>query len=126
MSSPIALWRREIAASIASAACLGGLAVLLMFYDNKPIFSYFGIVTLNTLVSVLSTASKTFLLFAIDELISQWKWIAFATDRRPLIDFERIDAASRGPVGSLGVLWRVKAVYVLYYTLTKGSLLGLT
>ncbi|KAL1850779.1 hypothetical protein Daus18300_012787 [Diaporthe australafricana] len=88
---------------------LVALAALLAAYDDRAVFDWKG-VTLNAVVSVLSTASRASLLYAISELISQWKWIVFTSTRRPLIDFERIDAASRGPLGSLGLMWKCKAV----------------
>lgn len=37
----------------------------------------------------------------MSELISQWKWILFTRKSRPLLEFERINAASRGSMGSL-------------------------
>lgn len=103
------LWLPETAGILASAMLLVALAALLAFYDDKAVFEWKS-VTLNALVSVLSTASKASLLYALSELISQWKWIVFTSTRRPLVDFERIDAASRGPLGSLGLMWRCKAL----------------
>jgi hypothetical protein len=97
-------WIPEIVAAASSALYLLALSVLLSVYDNKPIFSWYGI-TLNTVVSLLSTASKAFLMLAVGEAMGQWKWILFSRERRLLIDFERLDSASRGPLGSLKMLW---------------------
>lgn len=98
-------WLPETAGILASALLLVALAVLLAAFDDKAVFDWKG-VTLNAVVSVISTASKASLLYAISELISQWKWIIFTSTRRPLIDFERVDAASRGPMGSLRMMWK--------------------
>lgn len=98
-------WASETAGILASASLLIALAILLLIYDDKAVFEWKG-VTLNAVVSVLSTASKAALLYSTSELISQWKWIGFTGTRRPLIDFQRIDAASRGPLGSLEIIWR--------------------
>ncbi|KAI1145563.1 hypothetical protein F4825DRAFT_240552 [Nemania diffusa] len=106
-------WVPEIIALVASAVSLAGLVGVLIAYDTKPIFSWHGI-TLNAVVSILATASKALLLLAIEELISQWKWILFTNQSRLLIDFERIDAASRGPLGSLILMLRCKNISYLY------------
>lgn len=81
------------------------LIVLLVFYDGKPIFTWHG-VTLNAVVSVLATACNASLLFSMADLISQWKWVLFTDQSRPLIDFELIEAASRGPLGSVLAMWK--------------------
>lgn len=85
----------------------GGTVALLSVFDDRPIFDWYG-VTLNTLVSILSATMKAALIYAISECISQWKWILFAREERPLIDFERMDSASRGPLGALNVLWKTR------------------
>lgn len=103
------VWLPETTAIAGSACCLAGLAVVLAAYDGRPIFDWHG-VTLNAVVAVLSTAAKAALLYAVEALISQWKWIVFARGARPLMDFETIDGASRGPYGSLELLWKCKAM----------------
>lgn len=98
-------WVGETAGILVSASLLVALTIVLAVYDDKAVFEWKG-VTLNALVSLLSTASKSALLYTMSELLSQWKWIVFSATRRPLIDFHRIDAASRGPWGSSGIIWR--------------------
>lgn len=83
------------------------MVVLLAVFDGRPILDWNG-VTLNAIVSVISVAIKATLTFALAELIGQWKWILFSRGARPLVDFERIDMASRGPLGSLRLLVRMK------------------
>lgn len=102
-------WFPETAGILASASLLIALIVLLAIYDDKNVFEWKGI-TLNAVVSVLSTASKAALLYTTSELISQWKWIIFTSTSRPLIDFQSIDAASRGPLGSSKMIWRSRAM----------------
>lgn len=108
-------WGWEILSVVGSASCLAALVGVLLGYDGKPIFTWHG-VTLNSIVSLLSTASKAALLFAIGELISQWKWILFTDRARPLMDFERIDSASRGLLGSLRLMWNCKKALVFLIT----------
>lgn len=97
-------WILEIAATFSSIALLVALVVVLAYFDQKAIFDT-GIATLNSIISVLSTASKAMLLFAIANAISQWNWILFAASPRRLYDFERVTDASRGPFGSVRLLW---------------------
>ncbi|KAI3341998.1 hypothetical protein F4824DRAFT_271003 [Ustulina deusta] len=113
MSSMFYSWKLEILAIIISALSLVALVILLLAYDGEPIFLWHG-VTLNAIVSILTTTSKASFLLAAEELISQWKWILFTGQLRPLIDFERIDSASRGPLGSLLVMLRCKHTSYLY------------
>lgn len=100
-------WNLEILALAGSNLAFMVMVVLLACFDNRLVFEWNG-VTLNTLVSILSVAMKMSLTFAVAECIGQWKWILFSRDTRYLIDFERIDVASRGPLGSLCLLWRVR------------------
>lgn len=104
-------WLPEILGIVASALLLIALSAILAVYDNKAVFEWKG-VTLNAVVSVISTASKASLLYSISQLISQWKWIIFTRTKRPLMDFERVDSASRGPMGSLELMWKCKTMCV--------------
>lgn len=98
-------WTGELWALAGSNLFFAAIVVLLVFADGKPIFTWKG-VTLNTAISVLAVCMKASLLFAVSECIAQWKWILFSrAARRPLIDFEHIDRASRGPLGSVKVLF---------------------
>lgn len=100
-------WLLEVLSIVGSSFSLLGMIILLAQYDGKPIFSWYG-VNLNTIVSILSTASKGCLLLAVDAAVSQWKWIMFSSNRQTLIKFSAIDSASRGPLGSLQLLWRLR------------------
>jgi hypothetical protein len=96
-------WFYECAALAFSVGCLVALAVMLGVYDGKeaPRLPYN--ITLNALVSVLSTAAKSSLLFAIAGILGQIKWTWF-TERRELSDIQTFDDATRGPWGALILL----------------------
>ncbi|KAJ5300280.1 hypothetical protein N7508_007523 [Penicillium antarcticum] len=81
------------------------IVVLLSVFEDRPIYDWYG-VTLSTLVSI--PAMKAALIYATSECISQWKSILFSRDKRPLIDFERMDSASRGSLGGFNVLWKTR------------------
>jgi hypothetical protein len=106
-------WAFEIIAFSVSLLALGCLTYLLRYYDQQPIFKWYGL-TLNTIVSTISTISKTLQMFTVSACISQWKYIAFSKNKKKLIDFERLDSASRGPQGSFTLLWTTQLRYAHY------------
>lgn len=98
-------WAPEIWALIGVLAIFAALCAMLAAFDGRAIFEWKSI-TLNTIASTLSVVMKALLLFATSECIGQWKWILFCGGQRTLLDFERIDLASRGPLGSFYLAWR--------------------
>lgn len=99
-------WKLELLALLFNLASLTTLIALLAAFDGKALFNWHGI-TLNTYISIISTAAKGSILFTVAESISQWKWILF-TKERHLLDFQNIDSASRGPFGSFKLFWKCK------------------
>lgn len=97
-------WTWEILSTLGSIVSLVTMIIVLAIYNGREIFSWYG-VTLNAVISVLSTTSKALLLFALSEAVGQWKWVAFSKRPRPLIDLERATSASRGVLGSVRWLW---------------------
>ncbi|KAI0438197.1 hypothetical protein F4803DRAFT_555271 [Xylaria telfairii] len=112
MPAILGQWIPDTAALIASTLLVVALATVLAVNNGKPIFFWYK-VTLNTIVSLLSTASKASLLLAVEDLISQWNSILFKAPR-PLIDFECIDLASRGPFGSLVLVFCCRGMTYIY------------
>jgi hypothetical protein len=98
-------WLPELLAMCGSLLCLAALILVLRIYDGHEIFLWHRI-TLNTIVSVLTTTSKIGLLFALAETTSQWIWILFRSPR-PAAHLIAIDRGSRGPLGSLQLIWSV-------------------
>lgn len=107
-------WSSEILAIGFSLACFVAIVAVLSSFDGKqsPQLSY-GL-TLNTIVSILATACKSSLLFLVAESIGQLKWVWFFQQRkdtkRPLQDIQSFDGASRGPLGSLTILFEHKGL----------------
>ncbi|KAJ3565318.1 hypothetical protein NPX13_g7551 [Xylaria arbuscula] len=98
-------WLWEISSITLSGVCLTLALSILLRYDQKlvPQFAY-GI-TLNAIISTLTTFSKSFLLVAVAGAISQLKWRWFqSVEGRRVIDTQLFDDASRGPWGSLILL----------------------
>ncbi|KAH8891965.1 hypothetical protein GQ53DRAFT_823368 [Thozetella sp. PMI_491] len=67
-------------------------------------------ISLNTLLALLTTATKAAFMLPVVETISQWKWNLYNTSPRgrSLIEFQIIDNASRGIRGSFWALARFK------------------
>jgi len=69
-------------------------------------------VSLNTIVSRLSTFAKGCILLLLSRSIGQLKWICFRSRRQRLSDLRTFDSASRGALGSAELLWMQKGNYV--------------
>jgi len=66
--------------------------------------------SLNTIVAIYATLLKTAILLVVAQGLGQLKWSWFATGKpKPLQDFVKYDDASRGPIGSLALLWRLRS-----------------
>ncbi|KUJ09004.1 uncharacterized protein LY89DRAFT_317285 [Mollisia scopiformis] len=89
------------------AASLFGIAAILWVYDGRPYPEWsmgrLGNVTLNTIISIISTAFRAALLAPVAQSISQFSWLWY-TRPRSLEDAVYYDFASRGPFGSLRFL----------------------
>lgn len=100
-------WTSEILFAILSIGCLIAIVAVLIAFDGRrnPRLS-FGI-TLNSIISILSTAAKSSLMFGIASAIGQCKWDWFNDETRyhALRNLEHIDEASRGPLGALRMLF---------------------
>ncbi|KAK3953094.1 hypothetical protein QBC32DRAFT_127539 [Pseudoneurospora amorphoporcata] len=118
-------WFTEILALFISVACAVVIPAVLGVYNHKPVPKLPWDVSLNALVSVLSTVAKSSLLYAICAALGQDKWDWYDTsshglqretrvrDRRSIMslggekrlkDMETLDQASRGPLGAMKFL----------------------
>ncbi|KAL4887793.1 hypothetical protein BDV59DRAFT_196983 [Aspergillus ambiguus] len=97
-------WFYEILAIVFSVACFVSIVGVLVAYNKKPAPSLSYGLTLNAIISILATASKSALIFAIGECIGQLKWVWFYKRRKQLDGMQLFDSASRGPFGSLMVI----------------------
>ena len=102
-------WRWEFASITFSLACFAAVVIVLITFQNKPLSSWHFIssISLNTVIAILSTLSRTALLVPVTSCISQLKWIHLVSSPRPLREFQVFDDASRGPWGALELIWRL-------------------
>ncbi|KAG8667500.1 hypothetical protein FPOAC2_12665 [Fusarium poae] len=104
-SSFVCRWGFEISALVLSFISFSALAYIFVASDGKPLSEWtMRHVTINTIISILAGVSKACLAFAINICLSQIKWNWYNKSSQPLVDFDRLDASSRGAWGSLRVL----------------------
>ncbi|KAL8914965.1 MAG: hypothetical protein Q9171_000592 [Xanthocarpia ochracea] len=105
-------WAVELVAFVASLACLIAIALVLNHYDGQARPDWPHNITLNSVLSWFTTLFKANLLVPIAACFGQANWIHYHSHFRPLADVAVYDAASRGPLGAIQLLWHLKAKYV--------------
>ena len=106
-------WTPEYLTAGLSLASMASVVALLAAYDGQSISTWhlpYGI-TINAVISVLNTISRSLLAFALSATIGQWKWIDISQRHQRLHRFSVIDSASRGPLGSAQFLWHTNGRY---------------
>lgn len=97
-------WWVEILNCILMIGTLCAIIAILYPNQTKPLPDWPFDVSINTAVSILSTALKTCAVLILTEGISQLKWKWFQKER-PLHDLVVFDNATRGPWGCLRLLF---------------------
>lgn len=103
----IHLWIWELLSLLLCVSCVGTIIILLLRYDGKPLPAWDYGLTINGVISVLAGIAKASMILPVAECISQLKWHWFwKGPSRPIMDFEYLDTASRGPWGCFMLLSR--------------------
>lgn len=68
-------WWQEILSAISSVLCTVAIVAIFYYVDGKPLADWTVPVSLNVVISILSTAVKAGLILPVAECISQLKWI---------------------------------------------------
>lgn len=97
-------WKFEILSLLLSICALVAIIILLAAEDGVALESWNSYFSLNTIISVLGTISRSSLASAVGSCLAQEKWNWFRKKRDRLYIFDRIDNASRGSLGSLQLL----------------------
>ena len=105
-------WLPEIISVALSVSLLVGLIVLLLAWDGQELLSWNAHLSINTVVAILSMISKAFLLQPMASCLGQFRWLHFLHRKRPLLDFQMIDEASRGPLGATMAILRLRSLPV--------------
>jgi hypothetical protein len=100
-------WSWEVLSLIFSNLCFVAVLATLLGYNGKPSSELPCGVTLNAIVSVLATGTKSSLIFVTSTAIGQLKWIWYR-QRNRIYDMQIFDDASRGLLGSILIVLRHK------------------
>ncbi|KAK7960767.1 hypothetical protein PG988_011981 [Apiospora saccharicola] len=104
-------WLTEIGSCLVALGLFVALICVLRQHDSKPLPEWKYDITLNALVSVLTSIFKAAVVLALAGGISQTKWLWYEKPR-PLKDMETFDDASRGPWGCLMLMLDFRSHYV--------------
>ena len=97
-------WLWEILAVLLSLGTFSALVIILIVYDRRAVSALPTRISLNAIVSILGTISRTSLMFSVTAALCQFKWLLFSGRTRRLKDLQLYDDASRGPLGSSALL----------------------
>jgi hypothetical protein len=101
-------WWLCILSVFVSLCAIAAIVVLLLLVDGQTLPKLPLSITVNTYVSFFATIAKGTMLVAVNESISQLKWLWFR-EPRTLQDIQVFDDASRGPLGAVRLMFRTKA-----------------
>jgi hypothetical protein len=102
-------WIYEICAIVVSVVFMIAIVVVLKTrIHKKPRSSWTLPLAPNTIIALFSTLSKSAILLVITACISQLKWIYFGRTGHRVMDLQIIDAASRGPLGAIALIVRIR------------------
>ncbi|GJN70634.1 hypothetical protein PLICBS_004692 [Purpureocillium lilacinum] len=106
-------WLWEALSLTASTVALVAIIILLRVYQDRTLEQWGLPVSINAVLAILSAVFKATLALPVTEVnielppgISQLKWFWFADRARGLDDMQAFDNASRGPWGSLLLIFR--------------------
>ncbi|KAL9611182.1 MAG: hypothetical protein Q9167_004167 [Letrouitia subvulpina] len=106
------VWWVEAGACFLSMAALFAFVATLYPHQDRPLPQWPYKISVNSLISIYVIIIKAMVLFVIAEGMSQLKWRRLSHNR-PLTDLVRYDEASRGPLGSLSLLLRLRLQHPL-------------
>lgn len=104
-------WTLELWSIVLSIVSFAAILILLPLYEDKPLSSWTFSISLNTVISTLGATSRASLGFAISACISQGKWNWYRKRDDHVMVFDRFEEASRGPWGSVRLLWWTRLRY---------------
>jgi hypothetical protein len=79
---------------------------ILASYNGLGLCQWHASISINTIVSTISTVAMFTLMNPLGGALGQCKWLLFSRSQRPLSHLGHIDGASRGPYGSIKLFYR--------------------
>ena len=101
-------WAMEYTGLAIAILSLGSIGAILGIYNGRPLSDWPYGINMSTILSVLATVLKGSMLLPVCACLSQLKWLWYHRSTQKLDDFEVFDAASRGPLGAVLLLCRLK------------------
>lgn len=105
---------------LTSYLILLAIVIVLATFDQQQLPNWPLKVSLNTFLAFLTIVAKAAFMFPDSVAISQTSWSWFSHSR-PLYDFHLIDQASKGPLGSAQLAFRMRHKHFI----TLGALLSI-
>ncbi|GAW17768.1 hypothetical protein ANO14919_072350 [Xylariales sp. No.14919] len=118
-------WWWEIGGSLLSIISIGLVIPVLKVIDDKPLDSWRYSIRPNSLISILTTISKSSMTVATASCLGQLKWDHFQYRPNPLDHLQIYDDASRGPWGSFLLLCTGRLKVVTAWALALVTLFSL-
>ena len=114
-------WWMEIGACVLSVVTLVAVIGTLQPHQGKPLPQWPYHISVNALISIYVLVLKAAILLVTAEELGQLKWRRLERDR-PLDEFVKYDQATRGPLGALRLLWKLRLRHPLS---SAGALIAL-
>ncbi|MCJ1466696.1 hypothetical protein MMC07_005316 [Pseudocyphellaria aurata] len=93
-------WVLEISSIGIAILTLAAMYITLAMHRDRPLPHWPGLISINSLIAIFTVILKVTLMMPVAEGVGQLKWHWFQ-ESRSLIDLDQFDAASRGPWGSI-------------------------
>ncbi|KAI4744271.1 hypothetical protein E4T50_05376 [Aureobasidium sp. EXF-12298] len=108
-------WWTEILCLVLATSNLILIITILFILNDKPLASWHFSISLNAVISALVVATKAALIYTTACCIGQLKWQHFqhSLHRRSLYDLKTFDGASKGPLGALKLVLRLRHVSLI-------------
>ncbi|KEQ67950.1 uncharacterized protein M437DRAFT_36938 [Aureobasidium melanogenum CBS 110374] len=105
-------WWIELVCLVFATASLCFVTIVLGLLNNKPLASWHLSISLNAVVSILIVVTKAALIYATACCLGQLKWHHFqhSLHARSLYDLKTFDEASKGPLGAIKLIFRLRRV----------------
>ena len=97
-------WLWELLGMGLSFGCLVAIIVILGIQEGKTLSSWQFPISINALISIFSTVMKASLMLSVASCLGQLKWL-YIKNSNSLADLETYDDASRGPWGSVFLIY---------------------
>jgi hypothetical protein len=111
-------WLWEMISMMFSVACIIAVVILASRLHRTLLSNWTFLLQPSTLISLLVTAAQSSMMLVVAEVISQLKWIHMSLPRaQPLADLNIFDSASRGPLGSLSLIYRWRPPMIMMCSL---------